>query len=435
MSLVSSEARFLGVDLQALWREARRPWLRMHEWPLLSWLTPAAPIRLLHSDGTESFWLGSKRQHGASASARFRFTAVQLPEDLVLRRRLNIPAMADADTAKAVELDARGASPFTATDLVWGSASSNRPDGMCQVDVALASRKQADQYLATQGSRLQNGATPELWAYAEPAAPIVLGGYGESQRIAYATRWRRVGYGLLFSALCLLVAIAATPTAQLRLRAIEAVHAYEAVTMRTRPQVREREKLLQSTEKLAALSEMLAGRMDPLRVLDRLTKILPDDTALQSFKLQGANVTIAGQTANSSNLMQILGNEPGLREVRAPSAATRMAGSTKESFVIVFSLSPQEFGMPGGTAATATATAAPASPAASASSANAAAGAAPIAVNNPAPPASSPGAPNAAAPSKSAPAPRPSTGGATFGGAPTRPASPAASAPPSKATP
>ena len=98
-------------------------------------------------------------------------------------------------------------------------------------------------------------------------------------------------------------------------------------------------------EQLGSLAEVLADRIEPLRILDKLTQVLPDDTSVQSFKLQGAKLTIVGLTANASSLMQLLGNQPGLRDVRAPSAATRIPGALKESYVIEFTLDPQLYGV------------------------------------------------------------------------------------------
>lgn len=347
MTSIFSDARFLGVDFPALWREIRQPWQGMHQWPLLSWLTPAAPVLLLQADGGQSLWHGNVQQPGPVGSVKTRFTALELPEDSVLRRTLSMPAMAEADIATAVALEARTMSPFAAQDLVWGYRAYPPQQGAVRVEIVLVSRKQAAQYLAAQAARLQDVVNPEMWVRAGQLPPVVLGGYGESLREAYATRRRRMGYGLLLTAFALLAAMAITPTAQLRLRAIEAVQAYEAIASRTAPLLRQREALLQSADQLEALSEMLAGRIEPLRILDKLTQVLPDDTSLQGFKLQGAKVTIVGATANASTLMQLLGNQPGLHDVRAPAAATRTAGASKETFAIEFSLDPQLFGVVG----------------------------------------------------------------------------------------
>lgn len=347
MPSIPSDARFLGVDIQAVWREIRQPWLRMHQWPLLSWLTPDAPVVLMQTDGSQSLWLGEALQPPAATLPKTHFTAIELSEDLVLRCRLSMPTMAEVDIAQAAELEARSISPFAAEDLTLAYRARPVERGSIEVEIALASRKQIAKYLAdaTQQVQQPQTSTPEVWVRANPAAPMVFSGYGEGARQAYAARWRHIGYGLVFATGALLVALAITPAAQLRLRVIEAVYAYDGILQRAAPLVTQREALLQSTEQLTALSEVLAERIEPLRIMETLTQVLPDDTSLQIFKLQGAKITITGTTANTSALMQLLGNQPGLHDVRAPSAAMRPAGASKETFTIEFSLDTQLFGV------------------------------------------------------------------------------------------
>ncbi len=87
--------------------------------------------------------------------------------------------------------------------------------------------------------------------------PIVLDGYGEGLRKAHALRWRRTGFALLGTIGLLLLAIAITPTLQLRERALEAARSYAEVAQRVEPVVRQRESLMQSAEKLTQLSELV----------------------------------------------------------------------------------------------------------------------------------------------------------------------------------
>ncbi|WCM89169.1 PilN domain-containing protein [Acidovorax sp. NCPPB 3576] len=347
MPSISSDARFLGIDLHALWRDVRSPWQGMHAWPLFSWLTPSAPVVLLHPEDGLSFWLGDEKQSKVAGPVKASFTAVELPEEFVLRRTLTLPPMAESDIAKAGALEVRAISPFPEADLVWGYRLLEGTAGSSRIELALASRKQVAQYLASQAARLGGVSNPEVWVRSNQQRPIVLGGYGEGLRHAHALRWMRAGYGLLLSMAVLAVAIAVTPTLQLRERAIEAAQSYQDAAKRTAPVVAKRDALMQSAEKLGMLSEVLATRIEPLRALDKLTQLLPDDTYLQSFRMQGAKVTIVGMTGNAAALMQVLGNEPGLREVRAPSAATRMGNSAKETFAIEFTLDPQFFGVVG----------------------------------------------------------------------------------------
>ncbi len=351
MPPISSDARFLGIDLALVWREIRQPWLHMHRWPLLSWLTPDTPVLLLQADGGQALWLGTKHQTETTA-IKARFTAIELPEDLLLRRRLVMPAIAEADIAQAVALEAQSISPFAAQDVALTYCAQALERGSIEVEIVLASRKQIAQYLTekiqqTQQLQTMQGSAPEVWVRADTSAPMVLSGYGESARRAYATRRRHIGYGLVLAACALLAVAAVTPTAQLRLRAIEAVYAYDDIAQRAAPLVGRREALLQSTEQLGALSEVLAGRIEPLRVLETLTQVLPDDTSLQVFKLHATKVTITGTTANASALMQLLGKQPGLHDVRAPSAAMRSGAAGKEIFAIEFALDPLLFGVVG----------------------------------------------------------------------------------------
>ncbi len=455
MPSISSDARFFGVDLKALWLELRQSWQRLHHSPLVSWLTPEPPVLLLQADGGRSVWRGEMASSGAGVVEGADFVALELPQESVLQRTLRMPAaMSAADLAQAVALEARISSPFAVADLAWGYRAHAPRQGVCQVDMALASQRQIAQYLAEQTVRLAGLAPPEMWVFNPQGKPLVLRGFGESLRQAFGARRRRLGYGLLALALVLGVALAATPTLQLRMRALEAMAAYDALSAGTAPVVRQRELLLQSAEHMNALAELLVDRMEPLRVLEKITNVLPDDTALQSFRLQGAKVMLSGLTSNTAGLLQLLGEQAGLREVRSPSAATRMGSSGKENFSIELMLDPGIFGVPKATATalvplvqpapTPTPEAAPlpkslppaSNPSVSASAASSGAVPVPVPLASPPP---MPAAPNGQ-PAGSKASKATFGGGAVFGGSSARPAvnaapSAAAPVPPDSSTP
>lgn len=327
------------MDLRALWRELRSPWRGMHHWPALAWLTPDLPVRVWQADGRKTTWLGGCLASGVKKKAE-QFEAIELPDDMLLRRTLVMPAMPQEQIAQAVELDVRSASPFVLTDLVWGYSS--RPvvqDGL-HIDIVFASRKQAAQYIDAQKHLLATAVEPEVWAFTPAGAPIVLAGWGEARRTRHATLRRRWAYALLLSALCLVAGVAVTPLAQLRLRAVDATHEYEAVQRRTSALVGQREAFVRAVDQLQSLRSMLTDRVDPIRLMEVLTRTLPDDTSLQTLQVQGLKVTINGLTANAATLMQLLGAQDGFKEVRAPSAATRSPGANAENFIIEFQLDP-----------------------------------------------------------------------------------------------
>ncbi|MDD2713232.1 MAG: PilN domain-containing protein [Simplicispira sp.] len=345
MSPTTTTSRFFGLDLRALWLEVRRPWQDMHQWRALAWLTPDVPVRVLHPDGRDALWLGNRPAPAGTPAARFE--AIALPDDKLLARRLTVPAMAAAQVAQAVALDVHSASPFAPADLVWGYSTQPLAQGALQVDAVLASRKQITQFIEAQQHRLGTAAStgaaahaPEVWAFTPAGQPMVLAGWGEARRAHYAAQRRRLGYTLLFSATAIVAALAITPTAQLRLRAIEAVNTYTETQRRTAPLMAQREVLVRSIERMNSVRALLLERPDPIALLELLTQTLPDDTSLQSIQVQGLKVTINGLTANAAALMQLLGTTAGFKEVRAPSAATRSPGATAESFLIEFQLDP-----------------------------------------------------------------------------------------------
>ena len=344
MSSSSSDLRLFGIDLGVLWQDLRKPWQNMHAWPVFAWLTPVVPVQLEQADGGQATWHADEAPLAAAAagaaSKAAQFVALQLPQDLALWRQLTLPAMPAAQTKEAVALEAQALSPFTPADLVWGYSQRPGAGATALVELALASRKQIETHLQTRTNPLAVQATPEVWVLPPSGNPIVMPGYGEFRRLQYIRKWRRFGMALLLLVFLLLAAVAVTPTAQLRFRAVEAVNAYTAVHQRTLPLAAQREDLVKTSERLSALKDIVSDRMDPLKVVELLTQALPDDTSLLGLQVQGLKVTMNGQTTNAAALMQHLSAQPGIREVRAPSAATRPLGVNKDSFSLEFTLDP-----------------------------------------------------------------------------------------------
>ena len=93
MPSISSDARFLGVDLKAFWLELRQSWQQLHQLPLVSWLTPDPSVRLLQADGGHSIWCGDVGSGKAPVEASSAiFAAIELPPERVLQRSLHMPA-------------------------------------------------------------------------------------------------------------------------------------------------------------------------------------------------------------------------------------------------------------------------------------------------------------------------------------------------------
>lgn len=352
---ISTESRFFGLDLNQLKADILKTWRRAPQWPPLSWLRPAQMLRLVPAEGAPTV-VWESGEPVLKPGREPVFWALELPEHMVLRKTVALPAMDPQDCASAAELEVQAISPFAADDLLWGYTELSRSSKAVKLLVVLASRAQTEPYLQAQvaqqlhlqtlkgQSKAESLEQPEVWVFAPERRPVVFQGFGEQARYALGRKrlwWNVAGVAL---AVMLLAAIAATPTAQLRMRAIEATHAYEGMAAKTADVVAKRDTLIQSADKVAGLSELLAERIDGVQVLSMLTNVLPDDTALQSARIQGSKVTISGLTENASALMQKLSNQEGVKDVRAPSAATRMGGGNKESFTIELGLDAKVFG-------------------------------------------------------------------------------------------
>lgn len=357
------------VQLSEFARMVRGSFRQLNHHPALSWITPQLPVRLLQADGGESIWLGDRKLEEGTGGARSApFTAIELPSDLALSRSLVLPLLSEADLRDAIALEVRDSNPFDPADLVWGYRTQARGAEQVHVTAVLASRRLVLRHIERVLPQAVEAAPPEVWAIADDGPPIVLQGFGESLRARRAVRGRLLAYGLIAFGLMLATAVAVTPAVQLRLRMLQGAAAYQAVQQRAGPAVAEREALLRGREDLAALREVMGEHVDPMVALDILTQLIPDDTWLQRVQAQGTRFTLSGQTPNAAALMNTLSSHPGLRDVRAPSAATRGYGSNRESFVVEFTIDPHllqrgaQGGVPGAVAAPAPALAASATP-------------------------------------------------------------------------
>lgn len=300
------------------------------DWPFLRWLNPRQPVRVIGSDGLSSVRLGVSGTR-IDYTGKVVRSAVELPEELVLRRSLSLPQLPDADLAAAVSLDARTSSPFPDSDLLWGFERRGPvAGGLLGVDVALSSKAQVSRYLLSLG--LAGDTAYEVWAGG--SHPVVLLGGAARDGSGQWLKW--VIGGLLSLGFCLLATIAATPLLQTHLRLKDALLQHEKLVKAAMPQANLRTDLLKANEELEQVAGFLRAYPRPLLTLDELSRVLPDDAMLNTFEVKGDGVRISGIAVNAARLLELLASQPGYFEVKAPSATSRVSGTNKEIFTIEF---------------------------------------------------------------------------------------------------
>jgi general secretion pathway protein L len=304
-------------------------------------LASTDPVLLRHPDGSRSLWQGGKRLEGSPAGKPPAFVAVEIPDDLLLHRSLDLPRLSQSDAAQAVLLEVQGNSPFVPEDLAWGFTLRDLDGGRRRADIVIASRSQLAAFMEKTWPDLHvAGVIPEAWALSGSQAPVVIGGFGEQNRIRHGAARSRWDLALLVLAALLALLAAMTPTMQLRLQAVEAVKASESLMARVGPLVRKRDEVAALNESLRLLDSAAADRVDAAAVMEHLTNVLPDDTHLYSLDIKKAKITAAGHTVDAAALLQRLSSDPRLKDVRAPTAVTRAPGAAKEAFMVEFTMAP-----------------------------------------------------------------------------------------------
>jgi general secretion pathway protein L len=263
-----------------------------------------------------------------------------LPEDLLLRRTLELPKLQPSELLAALTLEAQALSPFTLSDMAWAYEIALHDGNSTTAYIAISSRKLIAKHLAAVHPQIQSQ-IPEVWLLRVSGPGFVpLSGFGEARRQRQSTAWRSASALLALLALAILTAIAITPSLQLYLRALQANQAMTSMGQRAKPAIAQRESLIRASEQLADLARLVGKPVPPLQTLKVITQALPDDTSLLGLQIQGLKVSISGQTANAAALMKQLDTTPGLRDVKAPAPATKPLGAPRESFTIEFVLDP-----------------------------------------------------------------------------------------------
>lgn len=338
----SPPPRFLFMNIAAFGRDLLTAWKGMLEWPVLAWLWPKTTVRLWLPDGSQALGLSlhSAPQHSPERARQARFEAVVLPESLLLRRTLLLPTLQAAELLASLTLEVQLLSPFPAAEAIWAHEVHPLESGGLKAHLVLTSYKLIAQHLAASHPQLANK-TPEIWLprVSDPGF-VMLPGLGDPRRLRQGKAWRWASALLALMALALAAAIALTPSVHLYLQSQQARLAMQALVKKATPVQAQREALGRSTEQLKAAVELTQTPVLPLTALQLITDALSDDTSLLSLQIQGLKVTLSGQTTNAATLMKQLGNTPGLRDVKAPTPATKPLGAPRESFTIELTLDP-----------------------------------------------------------------------------------------------
>lgn len=262
-----------------------------------------------------------------------RYWVVLVLDDAkALRRTLTLPRAAAPELADLLEFEIERHTPFRADQVYFYYAVDPADDAdMIAVTLVVIPRRIVDPLmrrlaghdLAPDSVRLSDegllpGAAARLLSAAAAPAREQKGG-----------RRLKLMAGL---AVGLAVAAAVSPVLRLSLTADRLAAAVEQASRdatATRALQLEADRLSLGLETVARAK---AAAASPLRILNALSRLLPDDTWLAQLGLAGAEVTLDGRTASSATLVGLIEASEVFDELTYLSPVTRDSGGAFERF-------------------------------------------------------------------------------------------------------
>jgi general secretion pathway protein L len=266
---------------------------------------------------------------------------VSLPARDVLRRGITLPSAVEENLRQALSYDLDRHTPFKAEELYFDAVIVGRDAGKreLRVDLATARRAVVDSALKHAAAW---GATVAAVVPEPPgtAAHSRLNLLPRDARAGHAF-WRRWQFWLPVALLGLLaVAAVAIPLWQKR----ELVIALDALAGRARSEAAVSENLRSQLETQVANYNFALERKyafpSAFRVIDEVSRLLPDDTWLTQFESKSLakgketqrEMLVRGETANAGRLVQVFEESPLFAQTAPRSPTTKIQPGPGEIF-------------------------------------------------------------------------------------------------------
>lgn len=243
-----------------------------------------------------------------------------LPSSAVLRRRIELPLMPQADLRAAVELQIDRLSPFTADAVRFAVRVISRDpvDGKLAADIAIAPRAQIE---ALEQRLLGLGFTPVSIDIADAnASPLGFDLRAQTESVPQRRAMLINAAFVLGAAFAWYLASVAWDTARER-----EIEGWQTRIAELRP-LAERSASLR--RQLDAMTQpfMIARAHRPGRMLGQmveLTKLIPDSARLTELRMQGTTVELTGLAADAPGLIAKLEASKLFKDVKFRSPVTR----------------------------------------------------------------------------------------------------------------
>lgn len=262
---------------------------------------------------------------------RDREVVLRLPADQALSQMITLPQAASKNLRQVVGFELDRLTPFPAQQIYYDAQvlTQQQATRTIRVQFVMALRSVLDPLLD------QLSATGLM-----PDRVTVAGDRGGCNLLSPERRPRRVSVaGTIRGVLWLLIlvtglAVAVLPLWQQRALVVELIPKVQAA----RQQAEHVAKLRRQLDKANELAHFLPAkrRQEPrvIRVLEQLTRVIPDNTWVEQLEIRGNQLELRGQSQEASALLPLLEQSPLFQGATFRSPITRDARSGKDRFYL-----------------------------------------------------------------------------------------------------
>lgn len=294
----------------------------------------------ISDDGSLSLASGVQ-QRLSKAAGRGYLLLLALPEHSVLQKTLRLPAAVAENLRQTLGFELDRYTPFRPEQAYFDyRVADHAAGGHLLVELAVAPRQAVDQLLArTARLGLSVGGVV-------PAEDIKTSGHNYRNLLPAVSGPRRHPARLRQR-----IAYAAIAAALLAVFLVFPIWQKRAATIALLPTVdqakaaaQEADALRDKLGKLVEAHDYLPGKKwdspSTVKIVEELTKLLPDDTFLMQLDFDGKTIQILGETASSATMVESIEASPLFKDVTFRSPLTKIQGTSVDRFQIGAALEP-----------------------------------------------------------------------------------------------
>ena len=255
-------------------------------------------------------------------------------------RALELPAQAEADFGRILDLDMERTTPFRSADVLTGyciAPGSTAPHGKRAVRHVIVKRRTIDPLVESLRDLGIEPAFADCWSQdRQSGLPVNL-----LADVRREKQWRGPGLLPILGGVFVALAVAAVAVPITRHRnVLEALNAQTAAAKSEAATVRQAVEASQAASaQIAAMQRLLNARVPLARIMEELTAIMPDSAWVSDLRIDGGVVEFTGFAKSAASLVAPLENSPLFVQASLTSPVILDNTEDKERFSIRLRLS------------------------------------------------------------------------------------------------